>query len=451
MNLSTKCAIIHMKLVKIKKMNEKLYLTFRALRHRNYRLFFLGQCISLIGTWIQQVAMSWLVYSLTKSALLMGIITFASSLPSLLVSPFAGVLIDRVNKRRTLMLIQSLFMVETFVLAILAISGVVQVWHIIVLGVLMGITNAIDMPLRQAFVVQLVDDSEDLSNAISLNSSSFNLARLIGPAIAGVLIASVGEGICFLLNALSYIAVIWAIFLMKINSAPTRKSTKSNMLHELKEGFSYALYSKPIRTIIFYIAASSLLGMSFFVIMPIFAKEILHGNAQTLGFLMSSSGIGALIGALYLAAKKSSVGMEKWIYFASLLCGVGLVGLNSITKLWMALIGLFIIGMGVVIIIACCNTLIQNLVDDDKRGRVMSLYTMAFMGTMPFGSLLEGAIADRIGVPYTFLLNGFALIIAAFIFRTKLKYFDVKTEETVIENEVFSEPNSHIPAESPAN
>lgn len=350
-------------------MNEKLYLTFRALRHRNYRLFFLGQCISLIGTWIQQIAMSWLVYSLTKSALLMGIITFASSLPSLLVSPFAGVLIDRVDKRRALMIVQALFMVETFVLATLTILGSIQVWHIIVLGVLMGITNAIDMPLRQAFVVKLVDDIEDLSNAISLNSSIFNLARLIGPAIAGILIASVGEGICFLLNSLSYIAVIWAIFLMKINFTTTRKPNKSNMLNELKEGYIYALNSKPIRTIIFYIAASSLFGMSFFVIMPIFAKEILHGNAQTLGFLMSSSGVGALIGALYLAAKRSSVGMEKWIYFASLLCGAALLCLNFTTKLWISLIVLFFTGMGVVIIIACCNTLIQNLVDDDKRGR----------------------------------------------------------------------------------
>lgn len=425
-------------------MNEKLYLTFRALRHKNYRLFFLGQCISLIGTWIQQVAMSWLVYSLTKSALLMGIITFASSIPSLLVSPFAGVLIDRINKRRALIIVQSCFMIETFALAILAITGVIQVWHIIVLGVLMGITNSIDMPLRQAFVVQLVDDSEDLSNAISLNSSSFNLARLIGPAIAGVLIASVGEGICFLLNALSYIAVIWAIFMMKIKSAPAHKLSKSNMLNELKEGLLYATDSKPIRTIIFYIAASSLLGMSFFVIMPIFAKEILHGNAQTLGFLMSSSGIGALIGALYLAAKKSSIGLEKWIYFASLLCGVSLVCLNFTDKLWIALLVLFAIGMGVVIIIASCNTLLQNLVDDDKRGRVMSLYTMAFMGTVPFGSLLEGAIADRIGVPYTFLLNGLALIIAAFIFSTKLKYFDAKAEEVNEKN--LKEVNTYIPA-----
>ena len=404
-------------------MHKTVSLTFRALRHRNYRLFFAGQFVSLTGTWIQQVALSWLIYSLTKSPLLMGSIMFAGSIPSLLVSPFAGVYIDRVNQYKTLIILQALFMIEAFVVAILALTGVIQVWHIVVLSVLMGITSAFDMPLRQAFVVQLIDASEDLGNAISLNSSCFNLARLIGPAIAGVIIASVGEGICFLLNAISYIAVIYALLLMKIKAKPIHKKTSVNVIQELKEGFKSAFDSIPIRSIIIFIATTSLIGMSFPVLMPIFAKEILKGDAQTMGFLMSASGVGALWGALYLAGKRSVLGLEKWICFASLLFGTGLVGLAFVDKFWVALALLFVIGFGMVVIIAACNTMIQDLVDDDKRGRIMSLYTMAFMGTAPVGSLCGGAIAEKIGVEHTFLLAGLTMIAAAMIFSTKLKYF----------------------------
>lgn len=407
-------------------MNEKLYLTFRALRHKNYRLFFFGQCISLVGTWIQQIAISWLIYRLTNSAMLMGIITFAGSIPSLFVSPVAGVVIDRINKHKALILVQALFMVEALIFAALSITGVIEVWHVVALSVLMGITNSVDMPLRQSFVIQLVEDNNDLANAISLNSSSFNLARLIGPAVAGVLIAVVGEGICFLLNALSYIGVIWALCLMKINYSPALKIGDSNIFEELKEGFSYTRGSKPIRNLILFIAISSIFGMSFMVILPIFAKEILKGGAQTLGFLMSASGVGALIGSFYLAARKTFKGLEKWVCAASALCGVGLLGLNFTDNILTSLALLFIVGLGMVVIISSCNTLIQTLVDDDKRGRVMSIHTMAFMGTVPFGSLLEGAIADRIGTPYTLFLNGVALIIAAAIFGTKLKYFKVE-------------------------
>lgn len=409
-------------------MNEKMSLTFRALRHRNYRLFFYGQFISLTGTWMQQVAMSWLIYSLTKSPLIMGIIMFASTAPSLFVSPFAGVLIDRVNKYHALIIVQTLFMIEAFIIAVLTLTGIVQVWHIIILSILMGLTNAVDIPLRQAFVVNLIDASEDLGNAISLNSSCFNLARMIGPAVAGVLIASFGEGICFLLNAISYIAVIYALLLMKIRVTPIHKKTDKNILQELKEGFKYAFDSIPIRILIIFIGTTSLIGMSFPVLMPIFAKEILHGGAQTMGFLMSSSGIGALLGALYLAGKKSVSGLEKWLYVAALLFGFGLAGLSLVNKVWLSLGLLFIIGFGMVVIIAACNTMIQSLVEDNIRGRVMSLYAMAFMGTAPIGSLFGGAIAEKIGVPYTFLLTGLTMVFAAFIFGTKLKHFKIKTE-----------------------
>lgn len=404
-------------------MHEKIYLTFRALRYRNYRLFFSGQCISLIGTWIQQVAISWLIYSLTKSPLIMGVIMFVSYIPSLFVSPFAGVIIDRINKFRALILTQTFFMIGAFVIAALTLSGVVQVWHIVVLSILMGITNAIDVPLRQSFVVQLVDDTQDLSNAISLNSSSFNLARLIGPAVAGILIAAVGEGICFLLNAISYIAVIFALFMMKINVEPNNKNGKLNIISELKEGYKYVCDSIPIRSIILYLAISSLIGMSYPVIMPVFVKEVLHGGPDTLGFLMSSSGIGALWGALYLAGRKSVSGLENLVCIASLLLAFGLVGLSFTSNVLISLGLMFFTGMGMVVIIAACNTLIQHFVDDDKRGRVMSIYTMAFMGTVPIGSLVGGAVAEKIGTPHTFLLCGITMVIAAVSFSTQLKYF----------------------------
>lgn len=406
-----------------KKMKEKIYLTFRALRNRNYRLFFFGQCISLTGNWIQQVAMNWLVYSLTKSPLLMGVIMFSGSVPSLFLSPFIGVFIDRINKYRTSIILQTLFLIETFIIAILTLMGIIKVWHIIILSISMGITNAFDMPLRQAFVVQLIDRNEDLGNAISLNSSSLNLALLIGPAIAGVLIAGFGEGICFLINSFSYMAAIAALLAMRIKFKRVKHKLNSNVFKELQEGLKYAFDSIPIRNIIVYFATASLIGMSYIVLMPIFAKEILHGNAQTLGFLMSSAGFGALLGALSLAGQESVSGLENWIYAASLILGGGLVGLAFVNKIWISLVLLFFIGFGIVIIIASCNTLLQDIVDDNKRGRVMSLYTMAFMGTTSIGSLCGGAIADKIGVPHTFLLTGLIMIIAAFIFRTKLKYF----------------------------
>lgn len=404
------------------KLEKKIYLMFRSLWHRNYRLFFAGQCISLTGTWIQQMAMVWLVYSLTKSPLLMGIITFVNFIPSFFVSPFAGVWIDRVNQYRLLILTQTLFMIQSFILAALALTGHVRVWHIIILGTLVGITNAIDMPLRQAFVVKLIEKSEDLGNAISLNSSSFNFARLVGPAIAGMLIASVGEGICFLINAISYIAVIIALFAMKINIVPIQKKA-ANVIEQIKEGIKYSFESDQIRIILVYLAIASAVGMSFPVLMPIFAKEILHGGAQTLGFLMSSSGVGSLFGALYLATKKSILDLEIWVFIASLLFGFGLLALAFEHKLLLSLIILFMVGFGMVVIISACNTLVQHFVDDDKRGRVMSLYTMAFLGTAPIGSLLGGAIAEKIGVPDTFFLCGLAIILSALVFRTKLKYF----------------------------
>ena len=405
------------------KMTETISLTFRALRNRNYRLFFSGQCVSVTGTWIQQVALNWLVYSLTNSALAMGIIMFAGSIPSLFLSPLAGVMVDRVNKYHVLIMLQFFFMIEALLIAILTLTGVIQIWHIVLLSISIGVTNAFDMPLRQAFVVQLIDKNEDLGNAISLNTSSLNLALLIGPAIAGALIAAFGEGVCFLINALSYLAVIAALFAMNIKALPIHEANGTNIFQEFREGFKYVSNSFTLRNIIMYLATVSLVGMSYIVLMPIFAKGILNGGAQTLGFLLSAVGVGALFGALYLAGKKSVLSLGKWICAASVILGFGLIGLAFVHKVWLALVLLFYIGFGMVVIIASCNTLVQYLVADDKRGRVMSLYTMAFMGTTPIGSLCGGAIANEIGVPHTFLLAGLIMIIGAIVFGTKLKYF----------------------------
>jgi len=392
---------------------------FRALKHRNYLLFFTGQLISLIGTWLQQIAISWLVYKLTNSALLMGVITFVGLLPSLLLAPFAGVYIDRINKHKMLIIVQTLFMLEALVLSVLTLTNVIQVWHIVVICSLIGVTAAIDMPLRQAFVVQLVDDEADLGNAISLNSSMFNLARMIGPAIAGILISTVGEGYCFLINSLSYIAVISTLFCMSINYEINRKSLKENILEELVEGFSYAHKIEPIRTALWYLAVSSFIGMSAQVLMPIFAKEILNGNAQTLGFLMSSAGVGALFGALKLASRKNHEGLNREIFLASIIFAIALGCLSFMHNLLASLFLMFMTGYGMVTIMAASNTIIQTNVEESKRGRVMSLYTMAFMGTAPLGSLFEGAVAEKIGVPYTFLLNGVIMMIFALVFNAK--------------------------------
>lgn len=404
---------------------DKIYNTFRALKYKNYRLFFFGQCISLIGTWIQQIAMSWLVYKLTKSAFLMGIICFTSAIPALIISPFAGVFIDRINKKNALIIVQCSFLLEAFILSLLTLSHSLNIFNILVISLFMGISTAIDMPLRQAFVVQLVDNPEDLSNAISLNSSCFNLARLVGPAIAGLLIALIGEGWCFMINALSYIAVIWALLLICIDSNKySVPETKQSFFSEFKEGFNYSYNYKLIWYIILLIGIASLSGMAFQVVMPIYAKEILKGDAQTLGYLMSAAGIGALIGALYLSSRTSVKGLSKWSCLSAVFFGAGLIGLNFINNLPLALLSLCITGFGMVILIASCNTIIQYFCDESKRGRVMGLYTIAFFGTAPFGSLLEGIIADKLGISLTYFINGTILILLAIWFYSKLKLFE---------------------------
>jgi MFS family permease len=396
-----------------------LKLILRALRHRNYRLFFAGQSISLVGTWMQQIAMSWLVYRLTGSAFLLGIVSFAGSIPIFLVAPFAGLLADRWNRHRMLVVIQALAMIQALILAVLVLADVITVWEIVVLSIFLGVINAFDMPIRQAFVVEMIDKREDLGNAIALNSSMFNGARLVGPSIAGLLIAAVGEGYCFLLNGLSYIAVIVALLAMKrVPHTPELK--RSRTLQTLKEGFVYSFGFPPIRSLLLLLALVSLMGMPQIVLMPIFATTILHGNSHTLGFLVGASGIGALVGAVYLASRKSVRGLGRIIPLSAAIFGLGLIALSFSRSVWPALLLMVVTGFGMIVQMASSNTVLQTIVDEDKRGRVMSLYAVSIRGMAPFGGLIAGSLASAIGTPNTFLVGGVCCVLGGLLFARHL-------------------------------
>jgi MFS family permease len=392
---------------------------FRSLRHRNYRLFFYGQSISLIGTWIQRIALPWLVYRMTGSAFLLGLVGFACQIPTFLLAPFAGVLIDRWNRRTILIVTQFLAMIQSLLLAFLFFDRSLGIWHIVFLNVFLGCINAFDMPARQSFVVDMVEKKEDMGNAIALNSSMFNGARLIGPSIAGIFISLMGEGVCFLLNGLSYIFVIAFLFAMRMSPQKTQSQNK-DVLHELREGFNYTFGFKPIRYIILLLALVSLMGMPYTVLMPIFAKNILHGGSHTFGFLMGATGIGALIGAIYMASKKNIVRLGSNLPLFTAVFGAGLIAFALSRSFMLSLVILLATGFGMLIQMTSSNTILQTITDDDKRGRVMSFYTMAFMGTAPFGSLLAGALADTIGAPNTLIIGGVMVIIGAAVFSRKL-------------------------------
>jgi MFS family permease len=406
--------------VKITPMQFKRIL--RALQHRNYRLFYAGQSISLIGTWMQRIAMSWLVYRLTGSTFLLGVVGFASQIPTFLLAPFTGVLIDRYNRHRILIITQTLAMIQALALALLILTKMISIPHIILLSVFIGLVNAFDMPARQSFLVDMVEEKEDLGNAIALNSSMVNAARLLGPSIAGMLIAAVGEGMCFLLNSVSYVAVIIALYAMKITPRPTIPK-RTNMLMELREGFAYAFDSIPIRSVLMLLGLISLMGMPYSALMPVFAENILRGGPHTLGFLMGASGLGALSGAIFLAARQSVLGLEKVIILAATLFGAGLMAFALSRVLWLSLALMVLTGFGMMVQMAASNTVLQTRVDDDKRGRVMSLYTMAFMGTVPFGSLFAGSVASRIGAPNTLMIGGMVCILGACLFFRQLSSF----------------------------
>jgi MFS family permease len=396
--------------------------TFRALKSRNYRLFFFGQGISLIGTWMQGIAIGWLVYRLTNSPLMLGVVGFSGQIFTFAFAPFAGVAADRFDRKNAQYVTQSLSMIQALILAALVLTGTIQVWHLIVLSAALGIINAFDIPIRQAFVVEMVEHKEDLSNAIALNSSMVNGARLLGPAIAGIIIALMGEGLCFLLNGLSYIAVLLSLFMMKIKQKPLVVH-KTHPLIELKEGMLYAFGNMPIRSILLLLSLVSLIGMPYALLMPVFARDLLHGGPQTLGFLVGASGFGALIGALFLASRKSVVGLEKLLVAASMLFGIALIVFSYSSLLWLSMLVLFFAGFGMIVNMASSNTILQTVVEDNMRGRVMSLYTMAFVGMAPFGSLYAGFASTHIGPRMAVTLGGVGCIIGAGLFSIILPEF----------------------------
>ncbi|MFL5562601.1 MAG: MFS transporter [Gemmatimonadaceae bacterium] len=381
----------------------------RALRHRNFRLFFSGQSVSLIGTWITRIATSWLVYRLTHSAMLLGLVGFCGQIPTLVLAPVAGVLVDRWDRHKILVWTQAFSALQSLALALLALTNRITVGWVLALQVVQGLINAFDTPARQAFVIHMVDDREDLPNAIALNSTMVNGSRIIGPSIGGLIIAAVGEGWCFMIDAVSYIAVIASLLAMRLPPLP-RRPRGGAMLDELRTGFEYVTRFAPVRTALTLLALVSLMGMPYTVLMPVIATQTLHGGAHTLGFLMTASGLGAVGGALYLASRRSVVGLGRIMVIATLAFGAGLVAFSQARILWVALLVLPVVGAGMMIEMAATNTILQTVVSEELRGRVMAFYTMAFLGTAPIGSLLAGIIANRVGASPTIVLGGVACI-----------------------------------------
>lgn len=391
----------------------------RALRHRNYRLFFGGQSVSLVGTWITRVATSWLVYRLTGSALLLGVVGFCGQIPTLLLSPVAGVLVDRHDRHRILLITQVLSALQSLALALLALPGIITVGEILFLQVVQGVINAFDTPARQSFIVDMIEDRSDLPNAIALNSSMVNGSRIIGPSIGGVIIAAVGEGWCFMIDAISYVAVIASLLAMVVAKRPARDQS-TRVVEELRAGFIYVSQSVPMRSALLLLALVATMGMPYTVLMPAIASGVLHGGAHTLGFLMTASGLGALAGALYLASRSSVLGLGRAMVVATIAFGVGLVAFSLSRVTWLSLLLLPIVGGGMMVETASTNTILQTIVEERMRGRVMSFYTMAFLGTAPLGSLLAGVAANRIGAPMTILLGGIACVAAGVWFAVRL-------------------------------
>lgn len=392
---------------------------WRALRHRNFRLFFGGQTISLVGTWMTRIATAWLVYRLTHSALLLGTVSFAGQIPTFLLAPFAGVLVDRSNRRHLLVWTQTLAMIQSLLLAWLALARIITVPEILALSAFQGVINAFDMPGRQAFMVQMVEDRNDLSNAIAINSSMVNVARLVGPSIAGIVIAASSEGWCFLIDGISYIAVIISLLMMQVHARAVRRHAAS-MIEQLREGWSYVSTFTPIRTILTLFALISLMGMPYMVLMPIFAGKVLHGGPHTLGFLMGAAGAGALVSAFTLVLRRSVRGLTKMIPIAAVMFGSSLVLFGFSRWIVTSLILLLFAGFGMLQGMTVSNTIIQTLVPEDKRGRVMSYYSAAFTGMAPFGSLLAGTLAAWIGAPRTVMFTGSCCVLGGLWFWSRM-------------------------------
>jgi MFS family permease len=392
---------------------------WRALRHRNFKLFFLGQSISLIGNWMTRLATNWLVYRLTDSVLLLGIVSFAGQIVSFALGPFAGVWVERLDRRKLLVCTQAAAAVQSLALAALTLAHVITLGEIIALTAMQGLINAFDMPGRQSFLIQMVDDRSDLSNAIAINSSMANGARLIGPAIAGLVIAAVGEGWCFLLDGVSYLAVIASLLAMRVRPVEIRREANS-MLEQMREGWDYVRSFRPIRVILLGFSLVSLMGYPYAVLLPVFAGQVLHGGAHTLGWLTAASGVGALLSGLSLAVRKSTAGLARMLQIAIAMLGGALILFGWSQTLWLSLLLMVFAGFGLMQGAAASNTIIQSLVTEDKRARVMSYYTMAFFGAAPFGSLLAGVLAHRIGAPHTVMVSGACCLAGSLWFTIEL-------------------------------
>ena len=397
----------------------KFKVIFRSLKYRNYKLFFYGQSVSLIGTWMQRITIPWLVYKMTGSVFLLGITAFAGQIPSIFLSPFAGVVTDMLSRYKVLLWSQVFSMIHAFLLAGLVLTGNIMIWQIIFLSFIIGCINTFEIPARHSFVIEMVERKEDLGNGIALNSLMFNGARLIGPSIAGILLAAAGEGICFLLNGFSFLFVIISLKMMRLEKKdPVTK--KTDIIKELKEGFSYTFGFLPIRHLILLLGLVNMMVMFYSTLMPVFAKEILGGDSHTYGFLIGAAGFGALMGALFLASRETVLKLGRIVPAAVIVFGSGLVILSFSRIFILSLLVMVFVGMGLMLQAAASNTILQTIADDDKRGRVMSFYTMAIMGTAPFGSLMAGSLAKTIGTPYTIFIGGLVSITGALFFLRKL-------------------------------
>ncbi len=394
--------------------------TWRALRHRNFKLFFFGQSTSLIGTWMTRLATAWLVYQLTHSALLLGVVSFSGQIVSFMLGPFAAVWVERLERRRLLVCTQACAALQSLALAVLTLAHVITLGEIIALMVFQGLINAFDMPGRQSFLVQMVDDRADLANAIAINSSMVNAARLVGPAIGGLIIAAFGEGWCFLIDGVSYFAVIASLLVMRLRPLSGRGRVQAGLLEELHEGWDYVRRCRPIRTVLLLLALTCLMGWPYSVLLPVFAGKVLHGDAHTLGWLTAAAGAGAFCSALALAMRKSIRGLTRTLQAAVVILGVGLILFGLSRTLWLSLALMLLVGFGLIQAAAVTNTIVQSLVPDDKRARVMGYYTMAFFGAAPFGSLMAGALAQRIGAPDTVMLTGAFCLVGAAWFTLQL-------------------------------
>jgi MFS family permease len=392
---------------------------WRALRHRNFKLFFFGQTVSLVGTWMTRLATTWLVYRLTHSALLLGVVTFVGQIIAFALAPIGGVLAEGMDRQKLLVWTQAAAAVQSLAMAALTLANVITLREIIALAAMQGLINAFDMPARQSFLVQMVEDRKDLSNAIAINSSMVNGARLVGPAVAGMVIGAVGEGWCFLIDGVSYFAVIASLLMMRMRTEEIRRTTQG-MFEQMREGWDYVRNFRPVRTILLLFSLICLMGYPFAVLLPVFAAQVLHGDASTLGWLTGASGVGALISALSLAVRKSVKGLTRMLQIAAATLGIGLILVGMSRTFWLTLMIMCFVGFGLMQSASVSNTIIQSLVPEDKRARVMSYYTMAFFGAAPFGSLLAGALAHRIGAPETLILTGAFCVAGAVWFTTEL-------------------------------